>query len=192
MSHPKRNTHHRRRVPQGPGPALAHRPPRGSQGHVPGKRKDPELEARLDELVQLTLQQRAPLPTSPLVERLLTSSDREAIDLLRAIKRRVPRTSARKVGRPKGPTTLDPDGVRIAVLVTVIGLSPARALRAIGRNARSGSTDFAWVKGRVNAWRHFLEPFPPERRRAVRDALTRAVLSDLIGKPVVSIETPLK
>jgi len=162
---------------------------------APDERQDPEPDAKLDQLLRLKrvldLAQSSRAsdparPVSPILGRLFarTTSDREAIRLVRAIRRLMPRAPARNVGRPKGPTTkLDSHGAILFVLIDVMGCRPAHALRilGVGRDAPSGSKDFDFVQRRLTTWRHCLAQLTPDQSDAWRSDLTRKVLRFLVS-----------
>lgn len=170
-------------------PRQNRRIPAESGASAPSEHRDPEVDTKLVRLVQLKraqdlAQKLVTLPISPIVFRLVTSSDAEAIRLLREIRRHMPRVPARKVGRPKGATAkLEAWGAILFVLVDMLGVPPARALRFVGSDASSESSDFARLRRRLRAWRQFFVRLSSEERCAWHSDLTRMVFPLLGLRP---------
>lgn len=165
-------------MPRQTRPASAHR--RGNRPSKRGQRPTPARHRRLALSISPEEQ-----------ERLVTSPVDEAVRLLREIRRRVrndpafkPQRLAPRPGRPRGTTKMDAEGATLFLAVEIMGVRPADALRAIGRDFSSGSRDYDWLRRRVNTFRREVatlvqahrpgsERLTPEEVQGWRDSLTR-------------------
>ncbi len=77
-------------------------------------------------------------------------------------------------GRPRRPDT---PALAVTALLDWVNVQPAVLLRALGRDATSGSADHAWLRRLRARGRALLSAAPPESAAALREALVATVPS---------------
>ncbi len=90
---------------------------------------------------------------------------------------------------------MDEEGMMLFLFIKAMGMQPAAVLRAIGRDATSGSKNYEWLKRRVSTFQEVIQPTPQElwalRYLCTRPDLAGCSGSDELLKKVICLNPKL-